>query len=50
MLKRVQSTIDDDPIAKIVRRDSKIKQRSRSPVDKSRSRSREKKNFVPLRK
>ena len=52
MLKRVQTTIDEDPIAKIVRRESNIRKRSQSPIDveRSKSRSRSKEKFVPLRK
>ena len=42
MLKRVQSTIDDDPIAKIVRRETNIRQRSTSPAENNRSRTRSK--------
>ena len=49
IVQKVKQTIDDDPIAKIVRRDQKIRQRSISD-ERSRSRSQEKKRQVPLRR
>ena len=49
MIKRVQQTIDEDPIAKLVRREQNIRKRSRSPMENSGSRSRSKEKFVPLR-
>ena len=49
IVQKVKQTIDDDPIAKIVRRDQKIRQRSMSD-ERSRSRSQEKKRQVPLRR